>query len=98
MPAFHAALPYLVLWFAQLGIATMNRFGRYGDFSYGLYVFAYPLQQWIVQAAGTSISMPVFFAADFSATLDLAKIPYRHIKRPMLGLDPVDTIGLEPLM
>jgi microcystin degradation protein MlrC len=32
-----------------------------------------------------------------SATLDMAKIPYRHIKRPMLGLDPVDTIGLEPL-
>ena len=32
-----------------------------------------------------------------SATLDMAKIPYRRIKRPMLGLDPVDLIDLEPL-
>jgi microcystin degradation protein MlrC len=32
-----------------------------------------------------------------SATLDMAKIPYRRVKRPMLGLDPVDLIGLEPL-
>ena len=32
-----------------------------------------------------------------SATLDMKQIPYRHIGRPMLGIDPVDTIGLEPL-
>jgi microcystin degradation protein MlrC len=32
-----------------------------------------------------------------SATLDMTQIPYRHIKRPMLGLDPVAAIGLEPL-
>ena len=33
-----------------------------------------------------------------SATLDMAKIPYQRIKRPMLGLDPVEMIGLEPLL
>jgi microcystin degradation protein MlrC len=32
-----------------------------------------------------------------SATLDMKQIPYRKIKRPMLGLDPVEMIGLEPL-
>jgi microcystin degradation protein MlrC len=32
-----------------------------------------------------------------SATLDMTRIPYRHIRRPMLGLDPADTIELEPL-
>ena len=32
-----------------------------------------------------------------SATLDMSQIPYRHIRRPMLGLDPVEEIGLEPL-
>ena len=32
-----------------------------------------------------------------SATLDMTQIPYQRIGRPMLGLDPVDTIGLEPL-
>jgi microcystin degradation protein MlrC len=33
-----------------------------------------------------------------SATLDMSQIPYQRIKRPMLGLDPVEMIGLEPLL
>jgi microcystin degradation protein MlrC len=32
-----------------------------------------------------------------SATVDMTKIPFRRIKRPMMGLDPIDTIQLEPL-
>jgi microcystin degradation protein MlrC len=32
-----------------------------------------------------------------SATLDMAKIPFRRITRPMMGLDPVDALRLEPL-
>ncbi|MDP9464246.1 MAG: M81 family metallopeptidase [Actinomycetota bacterium] len=32
-----------------------------------------------------------------SATLDMKQIPYRRIRRPMLGLDPVETIALESL-
>jgi microcystin degradation protein MlrC len=32
-----------------------------------------------------------------SATLDMAKIPFRRITRPMMGLDPVEALRLEPL-
>src|SRR6185295_12259267 len=32
MLLFHAGLPYLVIWIAQLSVRWMNRFGRYGDF------------------------------------------------------------------
>lgn len=32
-----------------------------------------------------------------SATLDMTQIPYRRIKRPMLGIDPVTSIAVEPL-
>ena len=32
-----------------------------------------------------------------SATLDMKQIPYRRVGRPMLGLDPVETIKVEPL-
>ena len=32
-----------------------------------------------------------------SATVNMTKIPFRRIKRPMMGLDPVETIQLEPL-
>jgi microcystin degradation protein MlrC len=33
-----------------------------------------------------------------SATLDMKQIPYRRVGRPMLGLDPVETIKVEPLL
>jgi len=32
-----------------------------------------------------------------SATLDMTMIPYRRIGRPMLGIDPVETIRVQPL-
>ena len=33
-----------------------------------------------------------------SATLDMKQIPYRRVGRPMLGLDPVETITVESLI
>jgi len=85
---FPLAGAYLLLFLACWPALPLQGFGRYGDFSYGLYVFAYPLQQWIVQAAGTSISMPVFFAAAFSATLVLAVLSWRFIEAPSLARKP----------
>jgi len=32
-----------------------------------------------------------------SATLDMKMIPYQRIRRPMLGLDPVESIAMQPL-
>jgi microcystin degradation protein MlrC len=32
-----------------------------------------------------------------SATLDMRQIPFQRIKHPLLGLDPLDMIGIEPL-
>lgn len=85
---FPLAGAYLLLFLACWPALPLQGFGRYGDFSYGLYVFAYPLQQWIVQAAGTSISMPAFFAAAFSATLVLAVLSWRFIEAPSLARKP----------
>jgi hypothetical protein len=30
-------------------------------------------------------------------TTDLASLPYRRVRRPMLVLDPVDRVDLEPM-
>src|SRR5262249_31085958 len=39
----------------------LQRFGRFGDFSYGLYVFAYPIQQALVRVLGTRIPVMGLF-------------------------------------
>jgi peptidoglycan/LPS O-acetylase OafA/YrhL len=85
---FPLAGAYLLLFLACWPALPLQGFGRYGDFSYGLYVFAYPLQQSIVQAAGTAISMPLYFGLAFGATLVLAVLSWHFIEAPSLARKP----------
>ncbi len=85
---FPVAGTYLLLFLGCWRALPLQGFGRYGDFSYGLYVFAYPIQQAIVQAAGTGISMPRFFALAFVPTLVLAALSWHFIEAPALARKP----------
>jgi len=42
------AVPYIVVTFGLAVTPVLRRFGRFGDFSYGMYLFAFPVQQSIV--------------------------------------------------
>lgn len=83
---FHGALPYLVLFCAQAGVGWMNRFGRYGDFSYGVYLYAFPVQQTLAAAGGAGWPPPVYVAVCFGATLLLAIASWHAVERPALRL------------
>jgi peptidoglycan/LPS O-acetylase OafA/YrhL len=85
---FPIAGTYLLLFLACWPALPLQQFGRYGDFSYGLYVFAYPIQQSIVQWAGPSISMPAFFALAYVPTLTLAVLSWHLIEKPSLARKP----------
>ena len=85
---FPLAGAYLLLCLACWRALPLQGFGRYGDFSYGLYVFAYPLQQSIVQVAGTAISIPAFFGMAFGTTLVLAVLSWHFIEAPSLARKP----------
>lgn len=78
----------LLLFLACWPVLRLQGFGRHGDFSYGLSVFAYPIQQSIVQWAGTSISMPAFFVLSYLPTLTLAVLSWRFIEAPSLARKP----------
>jgi peptidoglycan/LPS O-acetylase OafA/YrhL len=39
------ALPYIILYIAFARIPYLNKVGKFGDFSYGLYIYAFPIQQ-----------------------------------------------------
>jgi peptidoglycan/LPS O-acetylase OafA/YrhL len=85
---FPLAGTYLLLFLACWPALPLQHFGRHGDFSYGLYVFAYPIQQSIVQWAGPSISMPAFFALAYLPTLTLAVLSWHFIEAPSLARKP----------
>ncbi|WP_165394732.1 acyltransferase family protein [Methanofollis fontis] len=83
------AVPYAVLWFAHLPVPALNAFGRHGDFSYGMYIYAYPIQQTIVLFLGTSLSLPVFAALSIILTAPFAVCSWVFIERRALALKQV---------
>ncbi len=82
------SLPYVVLYFAYSDV-PLNRFGRYGDFSYGLYIYAFPIQQTLLHFWGGGMSNQALFFVSFMVTLFLAVLSWKYIEKPCLGLKNV---------
>jgi peptidoglycan/LPS O-acetylase OafA/YrhL len=49
-------LPYLVIAFGELETPFLRSFGRFGDPSYGIYLWAFPLQQLILSSRAATLS------------------------------------------
>jgi peptidoglycan/LPS O-acetylase OafA/YrhL len=79
-------LPYMVLYLAFARIPYLMRFGRFGDFSYGLYVYAFPIQQTIVHLTHGQLSVFRMFVYSFSLTLIAAILSWYAIENPCLKL------------
>jgi peptidoglycan/LPS O-acetylase OafA/YrhL len=84
--ALQVAVPYAVLWFAQVDLGQARNFGRHGDFSYGLYLYAFPVQQTIAHFGGARWPLPVYIAVCFALTLACAMASWRWIEAPALRL------------
>ena len=54
--AFYVGLPHLVMYVAFAKNSVVSKYQDFGDYSYGAYFFAYPIQQSFVAIAGASIS------------------------------------------
>ncbi|MEM9262327.1 MAG: acyltransferase [Pseudomonadota bacterium] len=83
VPLFSVAGVYLVLWcgFAQAGVLAQA--GRFGDFSYGLYLWGWPVQQ-LTEIYAPSSNGFINLAIAAPTTLTLAIISWRYIEAPSL--------------
>jgi peptidoglycan/LPS O-acetylase OafA/YrhL len=81
------AVPYCTLYIARANVQPLANFGRYGDFSYGLYIYAFPIQQTLVYLLGKQNISPVqlFFAAQVLA-LGCAFLSWHFVEKPALQL------------
>ncbi|MEO8739650.1 MAG: acyltransferase [Casimicrobiaceae bacterium] len=95
VPAFALALASAVLWFAYASLGPLARWGRYGDFSYGLYIFASPVQQalatlfpeWgILRHGGVAYALTLVCAI---ASWKLVEAPVLVLKRRLGARSPV---------
>jgi peptidoglycan/LPS O-acetylase OafA/YrhL len=77
-------LPYIVLFIAHQKIPHINKFGKYGDFSYGMYIVAWPIQQVIVLFF-PGLNIMYYIAFCFLFTFPLAYISWNFIESKALS-------------
>lgn len=83
-----SALPiaYLLLW---LGVVIPKKIAgvcQRDDFSYGTYLYAFPMQQWLVIGGGAQFGPIVFIALSILATAPFAVLSWFWIEKPASGL------------
>jgi peptidoglycan/LPS O-acetylase OafA/YrhL len=77
-------LPYVIV---ATGIGfRFEKFNKYGDFSYGMYIYAFPVQQSVVYLWNAKLSLTVFFMSSFLITLLFSALSWKFIEEPALKL------------
>jgi peptidoglycan/LPS O-acetylase OafA/YrhL len=80
---FPPALCYCVIAFGYHPAAHVKSFHRLGDYSYGLYIFAWPLQQLLVNHTGGALRL---FAISYALSLLAAVCSWHFIEKPCMAL------------
>lgn len=78
--------PYLVLYVGRQRIPCLSDIGRIGDFSYGLYLYAFPVQQTLMWHFGPSLPIFEFVFLSFAVTICFAVPSWYLVERPCLTL------------
>jgi peptidoglycan/LPS O-acetylase OafA/YrhL len=81
---FPIAGAYLLFWFAFTPKIRLHRFGRFGDFSYGTYLYAYPIEQLLVKYAHHPLLPLVLFVGATPLTLACAVASWYGVERRFL--------------
>ena len=78
-------LPYLVLWLAFIPGGPIRQYNRLGDYSYGLYIYAYPVQAFVF-SAGWAQDPYANVVVALLLTLPLAVLSWHLLERWALRL------------
>lgn len=84
-PLFAVLLAYVVLVVAYHPLLRWRSFDLRGDYSYGLYVYSFPLQQTLMERLPFLDPLPLF-ALSFPLALAVAIASWHLLERPALSL------------
>lgn len=77
---------YVLFYLAFTSSSRLKDFGKHGDFSYGLYVYAWPIQQLIVLHLDKNLNIGLFFVLSTLLTFPLAWLSWKYVEMPFLSL------------
>jgi peptidoglycan/LPS O-acetylase OafA/YrhL len=79
------SIAYLVLFFAYVPSGYIRKYNMLGDYSYGMYIYAYPVQQSVAALMpGVSVVSMILLAA--GPTIVLAVMSWHLLERRALAL------------
>jgi peptidoglycan/LPS O-acetylase OafA/YrhL len=85
MAIYVGGVSYLTLYLAHVPAGPIRRFNALGDYSYGLYLFAFPIQQVIAERV-PGVSMMQLFCLAAPITLAFAVASWHLMEKPILAL------------
>ncbi|RZI65236.1 MAG: acyltransferase [Variovorax sp.] len=89
--ALWVCLPFAVIATGVASTPVLCRAGRFGDFSYGFYIYAFPIQQLAIWGTSASLSLPAYLALSAVFTTLLALLSWHLVEKPALRLKPSRT-------
>lgn len=75
---------YILFYFAYSKKIKFHGFSKYGDFSYGMYIFAFPVQQTVTQFFGGEMNVYVNFMISAPITLLLSILSWHFVEKKAL--------------
>ncbi len=97
IPLFPLFGCYLALWLALNPSLPVIPAARFGDLSYGLYIYGWPVEEGVIWALGGRAPWWQVFALAVPATAALAFVSWHVIERPALRLKPgMRSLGARP--
>lgn len=75
-------LPYLIIVFGS--IFTKRLFSKTGDYSYGMYIYAFPIQQVLIHFFKNELNAEILFISSFIVTLIFSIISWHFFEKKIL--------------
>ena len=93
--AYTITVPYLVFYLAYVPKGAIRKFNRFGDYSYGIYIYAFPVQQALASSM-EGIHTWTMVALSFLITFFFSFLSWKFVEKPSLALKSKhETIALK---
>lgn len=81
---------YLVIYLAFAQRLPVIKAARFGDLSYGLYIYGWPIEQWLVRLNGGTLAWPTLFALALPLSAAAAYLSWHLVEARALRLKPAN--------
>jgi len=89
-------LPFIVFYLAYIPSGTIRKFNNFGDYSYGIYIYSFPIQQALISSIPNLSVGPMIFLS-FLITFSFAFLSWHFIESKALKLKNKDQRIIEVL-